>query len=185
VRVAEYSKLIGRAMGMSERGVQDLEYGALLHDLGKVGRQYQFILQKPGRLSLEEQATMRAHPAEGAAIVAKVRALRRAADIVKNHHERPDGLGYPCGLRGEDIPLGSRIVMVSDAFDAMTSDRPYRRAMPPERAAAELAKHAGTQFDAGVVAALEGLIRSGKFPLHAEAYNADEAADLPPARRGA
>jgi len=185
VRVAEYSKLVGRAMGMSERAVLDLEYGALLHDLGKVGRQYQYILQKPGRLSLEEQATMRAHPAEGAAIVAKVRALRRASDIVKNHHERPDGLGYPCGLRGDDIPLGSRIVMACDAFDAMTSDRPYRRAMSSERAAAELAKHAGTQFDAGVVAALEGLIRTARFPILSEAYGADEAADLPPVRRGA
>ncbi len=185
VRVAEYSKRLARAMGMSERSVQDLEYGALLHDLGKVGRQYQYILQKPGRLSLEEQSTMRAHPAEGAAIVAKVRALRRASDIVKNHHERPDGLGYPCGLRGDDIPLGARIVMVADAFDAMTSDRPYRRAMPSERAVGELAKHSGTQFDAGVVAALEGLVRGGRFPVLRETQAGDEATDLPPARREA
>ncbi|MEP7028909.1 MAG: HD-GYP domain-containing protein, partial [Candidatus Eisenbacteria bacterium] len=185
IRVAEYSKRLGRTLGMSERRVQDLEYGALLHDLGKVGRQYQYILQKPGRLSLEEQATMRAHPAEGAAIVAKVRALRRASEIVKNHHERPDGLGYPCGLRGEDIPLGSRIVMVADAFDAMTSDRPYRRAMPSERAVAELAKHAGTQFDTRVVAALEALIAGGRFPILREPHAAEEATDLPPARREA
>ena len=132
LRVAEYSKILARALGLSERAVQDLEYGALLHDLGKVGRQYQYILQKPGRLSLEEQATMRAHPAEGAEIVAKVRALRGAAEIVRNHHERPDGLGYPAGLRGDDIPMGSRIVMVADAYDAMTSDRPYRRGLSPE-----------------------------------------------------
>jgi phosphoribosylformylglycinamidine cyclo-ligase len=142
VRVAEYSKILARALGLSERAVQDLEYGALLHDLGKVGRQYQYILQKPGRLSLEEQATMRAHPHEGAEIVAKVRALRGAAEIVRNHHERPDGLGYPAGLRGDDIPIGSRIVMVADAYDAMTSDRPYRRAMEPARAVAELARGA-------------------------------------------
>jgi len=185
IRVAEYSILLGRALGLSERAVRDLEYGALLHDLGKVGRQYQYILQKPGRLSLEEQATMRAHPAEGAAIVAKVRALRGAAEIVKNHHERPDGLGYPCGLRGDDIPLGSRIVMVADAFDAMTSDRPYRRAFPAERAVAELRKHAGTQFDERVVAALDELIKAGKFKVLHDGNASEEALDLPPARRGA
>jgi putative nucleotidyltransferase with HDIG domain len=185
VRVAEYSKVIGRAMGMSERAVQDLEFGALLHDLGKVGRQYQHILQKPGRLSLEEQATMRAHPAEGAEIVAKVRALRRAADIVRNHHERPDGLGYPYGLRTPDIPLGSRIVMVADAYDAMTSDRPYRRALPPERAVVELRRHAGTQFDAEVVDALERVIESGRHPQLFARGAAEETVDLPPARREA
>jgi putative nucleotidyltransferase with HDIG domain len=184
VRVAEYSKILARAMGMSERRVQDLEYGALLHDLGKVGRQYQYILQKPGRLSLEEQATMRAHPTEGAEIVAKVRALRNASEIVRNHHERPDGLGYPAGLRGDDIPLGSRIVMVADAYDAMTSDRPYRRAMDPTRAAAELKKHAGTQFDGAVVEALERLIVAGRFPALAPRLE-DAGLDHPPVRRGA
>jgi putative nucleotidyltransferase with HDIG domain len=184
VRVAEYSKRIGRALGMSERAVQDLEYGALLHDLGKVGRQYQHILGKPGKLSTEEQSTMRAHPALGADIVAKVRALRAAAGIVRTHHERLDGLGYPSGLRGGQIPLGARIVSVADAFDAMTSDRPYRRAMPADRAVAELKRHAGPQFDAQVVDALERLIASGRFPiLHRE--EADETIDLPPARREA
>jgi putative nucleotidyltransferase with HDIG domain len=183
LRVAEYSKVIARALGLSERAVQDLEYGALLHDLGKVGRQYQYILQKPGRLSLEEQATMRAHPHEGAEIVAKVRALRGAAEIVRNHHERPDGLGYPAGLRGDDIPLGSRIVMVADAYDAMTSDRPYRRAMEPARAVAELARHKGTQFDPRVVEALDRLVAAGKFPQLAPRLE-DAALDLPPVRQG-
>ncbi len=185
VRVAEYSKIIARALGMSERAVLDLEYGALLHDLGKVGRQYQYILTKPGRLSLEEQATMRAHPAEGAEIVAKVRALRGASAIVRNHHERPDGLGYPAGLRGDDIPIGSRIVMVADAYDAMTSDRPYRRAMDPARAVGELGKHAGTQFDAAVVKALQRLVAAGTFPALAPRLSNDDALDLPPVRRGA
>ncbi len=185
VRVAEYSKIIARALGMSERSVLDLEYGALLHDLGKVGRQYQYILTKPGRLSLEEQATMRAHPAEGAEIVAKVRALRGASAIVRNHHERPDGLGYPAGLRGDDIPIGSRIVMVADAYDAMTSDRPYRRAMDPARAVGELAKHAGTQFDAAIVKVLQRLVAAGTFPALAPRLSNDDALDLPPVRRGA
>ena len=118
-------------------------------------------------------------------LAAKVRALRGAAEIVKNHHERPDGLGYPCGLRGDDIPLGSRIVMVADAFDAMTSDRPYRRAFPAERAVAELRKHAGTQFDERVVAALDSLIQAGKFKVLHDGNASEEALDLPPARRGA
>ena len=183
LRVAEYSKVIARALGMGEKAVQDLEYGALLHDLGKVGRQYQYILQKPGRLSLEEQATMRAHPHEGAEIVAKVRALRGAAEIVRNHHERPDGLGYPAGLSGEDIPLGSRIVMVADAYDAMTSDRPYRRAMEPARAVAELAKHRGTQFDGAVVDALDRLVAAGRFPQLAPRLE-EAALDLPPVKQG-
>jgi putative nucleotidyltransferase with HDIG domain len=183
VRVAEYSKRIGRAMGMSERAVQDLEYGALLHDLGKVGRQYQHILGKAGPLSTEEQSTMRAHPALGADIVAKVRALSVASAIVRTHHERLDGLGYPSGLAGDRIPLGARIVSVADAFDAMTSDRPYRRAMPADRAVAELKKHAGPQFDLRVVEALERLIAAGRFPILHRSERADETIDLPPARR--
>jgi HD-GYP domain-containing protein (c-di-GMP phosphodiesterase class II) len=185
VRVAEDSKRIGRALGMSERAVQDLEYGALLHDLGKVGRQYQHILGKPGRLSTEEQATMRAHPGLGADIVAKVRALRVAAAIVRTHHERPDGLGYPAGLHGDQIPLGARVVSVADAFDAMTSDRPYRRAMSADRAVAALKKHVGPQFDGPVVEALERLIASGRFPILHRTESVEETLDLPPARREA
>ena len=126
---------------------------------------------------------MRAHPHEGAEIVAKVRALKGAAEIVRNHHERPDGLGYPAGLRGDDIPLGSRIVMVADAYDAMTSDRPYRRAMDPGRAVAELAKHTGTQFDPAVVEALERLVTAGRFPQLAPRLD-DAGLDLPPVRHG-
>ena len=185
IRVAEYAKILAREMGLSELAVQDLEYAALLHDLGKVGRQYQYILQKAGKLSAEEQATMRAHPAEGAEIVGKVRALRRASELVRMHHERPDGLGYPYGLRGEDIPLGSRIIMVADAFDAMTSDRPYRRALTYERSVAELRKYSGTQFDTGVVEALDRLVTSGRFEILYRPGRVEESVDLPPARRNA
>src|SRR5678815_1438072 len=138
MRVAEYSVRLARGMRFSEHRVEEVEYAALVHDLGKIGPQHQHILQKPGSLSHEEQRTLRAHPAAGAEIVTKVRALRRAAEIVRSHHERPDGQGYPFGLRSDDVPLGARILNVTDAFDAMTSDRPYRRALSVEAALQEL-----------------------------------------------
>jgi putative nucleotidyltransferase with HDIG domain len=165
VRVSEYSVRIARGMGRPEREVDEIEYAALVHDLGKIGPQHQHILQKPGSLSHEEQRTLRAHPAAGAEIVAKVRALRRAAEIVRSHHERPDGQGYPFGLRSADVPIGARILNVADAFDAMTSDRPYRRALPLDAALRELERGAGTQFDRDVVQCMLRMQRSGAFPL--------------------
>jgi len=165
LRVARYAVRLARGMSVSEREIEEIEYAALVHDLGKIGPQHQHILQKPGSLSQEEQRTIRSHPAAGAEIVAKVRALRRASEIVRSHHERPDGQGYPFGLRTEDVPIGARILNVSDAFDAMTSDRPYRRALSAEAAIQELSRGAGTQFDAGVVDCLVRLYRAGAFPL--------------------
>jgi HD-GYP domain-containing protein (c-di-GMP phosphodiesterase class II) len=165
VRVSQYSMRLGRGMQLPEREVDEIEYAALVHDLGKIGPQHQHILQKPGSLSYEEQRTLRAHPAAGADIVARVRALRRASEIVRSHHERPDGRGYPYGLRSEDVPLGARILNVADAFDAMTSDRPYRRALSVDAALRELQRGAGTQFDAGVVACLMRLHESHAFEL--------------------
>jgi putative nucleotidyltransferase with HDIG domain len=165
VRVSEYSVRLARGLKRPERDVEEIEYAALVHDLGKIGPQHQYILQKPGALSQEEQRTLRAHPAAGAEIVAKVRTLRRVSEIVRAHHERPDGLGYPFGLRSEDVPLGARILNVADAFDAMTSDRPYRRALPVDAALHELERGAGTQFDAEVVRCLLDLHGSGRFPL--------------------
>jgi len=164
-RVSEYAVRLAREMGLTEREVEEIEYSALVHDLGKIGPQHQHILQKPGSLTHEEQRTLRAHPAAGADIVHKVRALRRPAEIVRAHHERPDGQGYPFGLRSEDVPIGARILNVSDAFDAMTSDRPYRRALSVAAAMGELRRGAGTQFDAEVVATLLRLDEAGRFPL--------------------
>ncbi len=164
-RVAYYATRMARALKRTEREVEEIEYAALVHDLGKIGPQHQHILRKAGRLSHEEQRTMRAHPAAGADIVAKVRALRRAAEIVRSHHERPDGLGYPLGLRAEDVPIGSRVLNVADAFDAMTSDRPYRRALTVEVALQELQSGAGTQFDTQVVECLVRLLRSGELTV--------------------
>ncbi|HTK30549.1 MAG TPA: HD-GYP domain-containing protein [Candidatus Saccharimonadaceae bacterium] len=163
VRVSQYAVRLARGLGVGEREIEEIEYAALVHDLGKIGPQHQHILHKPGSLTHEEQRTLRAHPAAGAEIVTRVRALRRAAEIVRTHHERPDGQGYPFGLRAQDVPLGARILNVSDAFDAMTSDRPYRRALSVEAALAELARGSGTQFDARVVTCLVTLHGAGEF----------------------
>ena len=165
VRVAEYAVRLARGLGRPEREVEEIEYAAFVHDIGKIGPQHQHILQKPGSLSHEEQRTLRAHPAAGAEIVARVRALRRASEIVRAHHERPDGMGYPYGLRSADVPIGARVLNVADAFDAMTSDRPYRRALPCEAALGELERGAGTQFDRDVVKCLLRLHGHGQFPL--------------------
>jgi putative nucleotidyltransferase with HDIG domain len=165
VRVSQYAIRLARGLRLSERDVDEIEYAALVHDLGKIGPHHQHILQKPGSLSHEEQRTLRGHPAAGAEIVKKVRALRRAAEIVRSHHERPDGHGYPFGLRSEDVPVGARILNVSDAFDAMTSDRPYRKALSADSALRELEQGAGTQFDAEVVGCLLRLNEQDQFPL--------------------
>jgi len=164
-RVSRLAVTVGRELGITERDLEDLEYAALVHDLGKIGPQNQHILQKPGALTHEEQRTLRSHPAAGAEIVVKVRALRRASDIVRLHHERPDGHGYPYGFTTPDIPVGARILNVADAFDAMTSDRPYRKALAAERAVDEISRGAGSQFDPDVVACLLDLHRLGRFDL--------------------
>jgi putative nucleotidyltransferase with HDIG domain len=165
VRVSQYAVRLARGLKRPEREVEEIEYAALVHDIGKIGPQHQHILQKPGSLSHEEQRTLRAHPAAGAEIVARVRALRRASEIVRAHHERPDGQGYPFGLRSQDVPVGARILNVADAFDAMTSDRPYRRALPVDAALRELERGAGTQFDREVTTCLLRMHAAGEFPL--------------------
>jgi putative nucleotidyltransferase with HDIG domain len=165
VRVSQYAVRLARGLGLRERDVDEVEYAALVHDLGKIGPHQQHILQKPGSLSHEEQRALRLHPAAGAEIVSRVRALRRAAEIVRSHHERPDGRGYPYGLMSRDVPPGARILNVADAFDAMTSDRPYRRALSVDSALRELKQGAGTQFDEDVVQCLVRLHEQGQFPL--------------------
>jgi putative nucleotidyltransferase with HDIG domain len=164
-RVASYAVQLARGLRIPEREVDELEYAALVHDLGKIAPQHQHLLRKRGRLSEEEQRTMRTHPGAGAEIVAKVRALRRAAEIIRTHHERPDGRGYPFGLKSEDVPIGARVLNVADAFDAMTSDRPYRRALSVAAAVSELKAGAGTQFDGAVVDCLERMLRDGSLIL--------------------
>ena len=153
-RVVEYSLLMGRNLKFSQEEMVRLSHGALLHDIGKIGVP-DAILMKPGPLTEEEWAIMRTHPELGFQMVSDVRQLERAREIILNHHERFDGKGYPRGLRGDAIPLPARVFSIADSFDAMISDRPYRKGMTMEEARAELRRCAGTQFDPICVAAFE------------------------------
>jgi putative nucleotidyltransferase with HDIG domain len=154
LRVANYVKAIAAQMGVVEtpQELVDMQRGALLHDVGKIGVP-DFILHKPGPLTPEEWDDMKRHPAIGHGMLRDISFLSGAAAVVHAHHERFDGKGYPRGLAGDEIPLGARIFAVADAFDAMTSDRPYRKALPPEMAREEIVRHSGTQFDPQVVQA--------------------------------
>ncbi len=145
-RVLDYSLAIARILGVPERELKDIEYGVLLHDFGKIGIP-DAILLKPGPLTPEEWKIMRTHPELGRRLTERIPFLRGAASIVYHHHERWDGTGYPVGLKGEEIPLGARIFAVTDAFDAMTFNRPYSRAVSFEAAKAEIRRCAGSQFD--------------------------------------
>lgn len=149
----------------------EVGYGFFLHDIGKVGIP-EAILCKPGPLDDAEWDTMRAHPAIGARIVEPIRFLADAVEIVRSHHERWDGRGYPSGLAGEDIPLAARVFAVADSFDAMTSDRPYRRALSLERAVEEVRAGAGTQFDPVVVRAFLELVDEGALRIDEHEHGA-------------
>jgi diguanylate cyclase (GGDEF)-like protein len=151
--IADLAVDVGRELGLDEEGLRELRYGAIFHDVGKIAIP-EAILNKPGPLSDAELAVVRRHPAVGEQILAPVPFLSGVREIVRHDHERWDGQGYPDGLSGEEIPLGARIVLVVDAFHAMRSDRPYRRAMPVDAARAELLANAGTQFDPRIVDAL-------------------------------
>ena len=149
-RTHEYARALARTIGDESICGPEVSYGFLLHDVGKVGIP-ESILCKPGPLTDEEYEVMKTHPLIGVQIVSPIAFLTPAIDIIRCHHERWDGKGYPDGLAGEAIPLASRVFSVCDSFDAMTSDRPYRRALPFERAVEEIERCAGTQFDAEVV----------------------------------
>jgi putative nucleotidyltransferase with HDIG domain len=166
-RVSAVSVSIGRRMHLSDADLDVLRLGALLHDIGKIGVADE-ILRKPGPLTREEFEQIKRHPALGALILRKVPFLEPHLPIVELHHERPDGRGYPFGLRRDDIPLLARIVHVADAFDAMTSARAYRRAPGVEVALAELRRFKGTQFDPATVEALEAALPDTLAELHLE-----------------
>jgi putative nucleotidyltransferase with HDIG domain len=145
-RVSAYSLLLAQQLGLADSDVHLIRIGTPLHDIGKIGID-DAILRKPDRLTPEEFEVMKTHTVKGAEIVATVPDLRPITPIVRHHHERWDGTGYPDGLGGEAISPLARVVALADAFDAMTSDRPYRKGMPPEVAFAEIEKQSGRQFD--------------------------------------
>jgi HD-GYP domain-containing protein (c-di-GMP phosphodiesterase class II) len=145
-RVTDYALLLADALGLPAAERYQLQVGTPLHDIGKIGID-DAILRKPGKLTVGEFEAMKTHTTKGASILTSLLNLAPMIPIVKHHHERWDGAGYPDGLRGEQIPLPARIVAVADAFDAMTSDRPYRRALSIDQAFQELVQAAGTHFD--------------------------------------
>ena len=155
-RVVRYTVAIARRMGIPECEIEDIGRGALLHDIGKIGVP-DSILLKPGPLTNAEWAEMRRHPDVGYRILQAIDFLRPAAEIVLAHQERWDGGGYPRKLRGEAIPLGARIFAIADTLDAMTSDRPYRKAATFAQARLEIARCGGSQFDPRCVAAFAGI----------------------------
>lgn len=152
-RVSLLAVEMGRVMRLPDADLEVLRLGALLHDIGKIGVP-DHVLRKPGALTPDEFQAIKMHPTVGARIVRSIPLLAAHVPIVELHHERPDGRGYPFGLRGDEIPLLARIAHVADAYDAMTSARAYRPAMLPQDAVAELCRHQGTDFDASAVQAL-------------------------------
>lgn len=146
-RVRKYSQIIAAALELPTKEIERIGRAALLHDVGKIDGMFVPILQKPGRLTDEERAIMELHPIKSAELVAKASQLADIVGIVRHHHENWDGTGYPAQLSGKDIPLGSRIIMFADTIDAMTSDRPYRKALGEAEVRSELSKFRGKQFD--------------------------------------
>lgn len=149
-KVSEFAVLISEELGLSEREIEIIKYAGLLHDIGKIAIPDD-IIKKPSRFNEQDFETAKKHPSIGAKIIKEIESLAPIVPIVLYHHERFDGKGYPDGLKGEDIPLGARIVHVADAYDTMVSARAYRDMLPPELAISELRKNAGTQFDPKIV----------------------------------
>jgi HD-GYP domain-containing protein (c-di-GMP phosphodiesterase class II) len=175
-RVTRYSVLIATEMGLKEEDVEKIRVSAQLHDVGKIGIEDR-ILKKPGALTPEEFEIMKTHTTKGAAILRPVDALRDMLPGIELHHESLDGRGYPYGLKGEQIPLMPRIIMVADTFDAMTTNRPYQAAMDPEYVIRIINSLAATKFDPTVVAAMTKVFETGKLRIHrAAAVSAEEAA---------
>jgi putative two-component system response regulator len=162
-RVMEYSLLIAAEMGWTPAQMKPLQFGAILHDIGKIYIR-ESILSKAGPLEEAEWAEMRNHTAEGAELLRSIPYLSLAIPIIRHHHERWDGLGYPDGIAGEQIPLGARIVAVADSFDAMTSMRIYQKAVSDEEAAQEIEGESGARYDPQVVNAFLAVYRRKMHP---------------------
>jgi putative nucleotidyltransferase with HDIG domain len=156
--VSRYAAALAREMGLSANEIDEIEIGGILHDIGKIGSSEDILLKKD-RLTKEEFEIMKAHPANAVKILNPVGLSENILKIVLHHHEQCNGKGYPMGLAREQISLGARILMVADTIDAMTSDRPYRKAQPIAKLQGELKKYSGQQFDSDVVSAFERLLQ--------------------------
>jgi putative nucleotidyltransferase with HDIG domain len=152
LRVSEYARSIARDLGLSARQVDQIESAALLHDVGKIYEEFAPLLRKEGKLTPDERMLMQRHPARSAELAATIGEFRGPVELaIRHHHENYDGTGYPDGIAGERIPLAARIIMIADTLDAMTTDRPYRKALTFERTLEELRKYSGKQFDPRLV----------------------------------
>ncbi|HEX3016100.1 MAG TPA: HD-GYP domain-containing protein, partial [Desulfobacteria bacterium] len=157
VNVATYVEKIARKLGLTPQDLELVREAALLHDIGKIGVP-ENVLNKPGKLNSDEYEMIKRHSEIGAEIIHSIYFLEEVAEIIRYHHERVDGSGYPKGMVGEEIPLTARILAVADVYDALTTDRPYRKAMSPQQAKAILVAEAGKNFDPAVVKALCAVI---------------------------
>jgi len=178
-RVSQYARILAKEVGVSAREVEQIATAALLHDVGKVYEEYAPLLRKEGRLTPEERVVLQTHPMRSADLVTTISSLRGAIEkAVRHHHEHYDGTGYPGGLAGEEIPIGARIIMVADTLDAMTTDRPYRKALSFDRVVEEVRKYSGQQFDPHLA---EIVIRSAAIRrLVAEASESAKQTIAPP-----
>ncbi len=165
-RVTVLAEAVARRLGWSEEQIASLRVGGPLHDIGKLAVSDE-VLCKEGRLDDDELAQIREHPKIGAKILLRITTLREAIPYVLYHHERWDGTGYPSGKAGEEIPVEARVLAIADAFDAMTSDRPYRSALTHEEALAEVERCAGTQFDPKIARVFLEVFREAELPAAA------------------
>jgi putative nucleotidyltransferase with HDIG domain len=161
-RVMEYSKSIGQRMKMDKQDIEDLKRSALLHDIGKIGIP-DMVLKKQTKLTGEEYAIIKSHPETGAAILKYIKSFKDLVPAVYHHHEQFDGEGYPKGVKGKDIPLHARIIAIADTFDAMTSNRAYRKALSFRTALSELERNKGIQFDPDIADIFIEILQESPF----------------------
>lgn len=182
MRVAYFTLVTGREMGLNEEDMHELELSAIFHDIGKIGTP-DAVLNKPSRLTEDEFVVMKQHPEKTYEILKDFAHFEKIAMNARFHHERFDGKGYPLGLKGEDIPLAARIILIADTFDAMTSTRPYRKGLPYDVAFSELIQFSGSQFDPHLVRMfIEGMRKEAMkneeqffIPLMNSRYNKNAA----------
>ena len=179
-RVAEYSVLIARELGWNEKELSNLKNAAHLHDIGKIAIP-DTILNKPSKLSEEEFSIIKEHTTIGANILKNISLIDHVQEIVRNHHERYDGNGYPDGLKGKEIPLHARIVAVADSYDAMSSQRIYRNQLPPEKIIQELENNKGTQFDPEITDIFLKLLREDRIHVKEDHLSITENTQIPEA----